>query len=54
MTARSIRTSTRFIGRALAVFGAAVHASSAVENHRRPAKRDLELLGIDPKAFDQI
>ncbi len=54
MSAQRIRTSTRFIGRALAVFGAAVHASSAVENHRRPAKHDLETLGIDPKAFDQI
>jgi len=54
MSAQRIRTSTRFIGRALAVFGAAVHASSAVENHRRPAKRDLEILGIDPEAFDRI
>lgn len=43
-----------FIGRAFAVFGAAINASSAVENHRRPARRDLAILGIDPKAFDQI
>jgi hypothetical protein len=43
-----------FLGRAFAVFGAAVNASSAVENHRRPAKRDLAILGIDPKAFDKF
>ena len=43
-----------FFGRALAVFGAAVNASNAVENHRKPAKRDLAILGIDPKAFDQF
>jgi hypothetical protein len=43
-----------FIGRAFAVFGAAVNASSAVENHRKPAKRDLAILGIDPKAFDRF
>jgi hypothetical protein len=49
-----MRLSSGFIGRAFAVFGAAVHASSAVENGRRPAKRDLVTLGIDPKAFDQI
>ncbi|MCF6369314.1 hypothetical protein [Rhizobium halophilum] len=48
------RLSTGFIGRAFAVFGAAVNASSAVENGRRPARRDLATLGIDPKAFDQI
>jgi hypothetical protein len=43
-----------FIGRAFAAFGAAVNASNAVENHRQPAKRDLDVLGIDPKAFDKI
>ena len=43
-----------FIGRAFAVFGAAVNVSSAVENHRKPAKRDLAILGIDPKAFDRF
>lgn len=43
-----------FLGRAFAVFGAAVNASSAVENHRKPAKRDLVMLGIDPKAFDRF
>src|SRR3546814_4558367 len=41
-----------FIGRAFAVFGAAVNVSNAVEHHRRPAKRDLTPLGIDPKAFE--
>jgi hypothetical protein len=43
-----------FLGRAFAVFGAAVNASNAVENHRKPAKRDLAILGIDPKAFDRF
>ncbi|CAD7051517.1 hypothetical protein REJC140_01738 [Pseudorhizobium endolithicum] len=43
-----------FLGRAFAVFGAAVNASNAVENHRKPAKRDLAILGIDPKAFEQF
>lgn len=54
MSANRIRKSTSFIGQALAVFGAAVHASSAVESHRKPAKRDLDILGIDPNAFDRF
>jgi hypothetical protein len=52
----SIQNSNRGsrIGRAFAIFGAAVSASAAVENGRRPRKRDLNTLGIDPKAFDSI
>ena len=46
--------SNGFLGRAFAVFGAAVSASNAVENGRKPAKRDLAVLGIDPKAFDRM
>lgn len=42
------------ISRAFAIFGAAVSASAAVENHRRPKNSDLTILGIDPKAFDRI
>ncbi|HEX5936014.1 MAG TPA: hypothetical protein VFY63_17775 [Pseudorhizobium sp.] len=47
-------TSNGFLGRAFAVFGAAVNASNAVDNGRKPAKRDLTVLGIDPKAFDRF
>jgi hypothetical protein len=54
MSAHRTRISGSFIGRAFAAFGAAVNASNAVENHRQPAKRDLDVLGIDPKAFDKI
>jgi hypothetical protein len=43
-----------FIGRAIAVFGAAAAASAAVEGGRKPLKRDLVTLGIDPKAFDNM
>jgi hypothetical protein len=43
-----------FIGRAIAVFGAAAAASAAVEGGRKPQKRDLMTLGIDPKAFDNM
>ncbi len=42
------------LSRAFAIFGAAVSASAAVENGRRPRNRDLNTLGIDPKAFDRI
>ncbi len=42
-----------FIGRAIAVFGAAAAASAAVEAGRKPARRDLVTLGIDPKAFER-
>lgn len=42
-----------FIGRAIAVFGAAASASAAVEAGRKPKKRDLVTLGIDPAAFDR-
>ncbi|HEX2146608.1 MAG TPA: hypothetical protein VHG11_03035 [Pseudorhizobium sp.] len=54
MSAHRLRTPASFLGRAIAVFGAAVHASNAVENHRKPAKRDLDILGIDAKAFDRF
>jgi hypothetical protein len=43
-----------FIGRAIAVFGAAAAASAAVEGGRKPQSRDLVTLGIDPKAFDRM
>ncbi|MEB2844899.1 hypothetical protein ACQKKX_13865 [Neorhizobium sp. NPDC001467] len=43
-----------FIGRAIAVFGAATAASAAVEGGRKPQARDLATLGIDPKAFDRV
>lgn len=43
-----------FLGRAIAVFGAAVSVSAAVENRRVPQKRDLEILGIDANAFSRI
>ncbi|TCV75737.1 hypothetical protein EDE05_101535 [Neorhizobium sp. R1-B] len=41
-------------GRAFAVVSAAIAVSAAVENHRRPKSHDLNTLGIDPKAFDQL
>jgi hypothetical protein len=52
----SIQTKTRTgrIGRAFAMVGAAISVAAAVENHRRPANRDLNALGIDPAAFDRI
>jgi len=53
MFAQNKNRSNRF-SRAFAIFGAAVSASAAVENHRRPKSSDLSLLGIDPKAFDRI
>lgn len=43
-----------FLGRAFAVFGAAAAASAAVEAGRKPAKRDLVTLGIDPQAFERL
>ncbi|BCH55941.1 MULTISPECIES: hypothetical protein [Rhizobium/Agrobacterium group] len=43
-----------FIGRAIAVFGAATAAAAAVDGHRQPRDRDLRLLGIDPLSFRNI
>ena len=43
-----------FIGRAIAVFGAAAAASAAVEGGRKPQKRDLVTLGIEPNAFERV
>jgi hypothetical protein len=43
-----------FIGRAMAVFGAAASAAAAVEGHRKPAKQDLRTLGINGAGFDDI
>lgn len=54
MSIQSNNIRSGFLGRAIAVFGAAVAASAAVENHRAPKKRDLDILGIDAKAFDRI
>jgi len=42
-----------FLGRAFAVFGAAINVSNAIENRSRPSVRDLSTLGLDPKAFDR-
>lgn len=53
MSAHNSNRGSRF-GRAFAIFGAAIAASAAVENRRRPKASDLDTLGIDPKAFDRI
>lgn len=53
MSTRISNRGNRFT-RAFAIFGAAVAASAAVENHRRPSSRDLDTLGIDPKTFNRI
>ncbi|CUX18221.1 hypothetical protein [Agrobacterium genomosp. 13] len=37
-----------------AVLGAALSVSAAVRAHRKPARADLEALGIDGKAFDKV
>lgn len=52
----SVQSKTRrgVISRAFAVMSAAISVSAAVENHRRPNSRDLNTLGIDPKAFDRL
>ncbi len=42
------------IGNLLDVFGSAVAAARAVEANRQPSARDLDVLGIDPKAFAKI
>jgi len=54
MSARIQSTRGSFIGRAIAVFGAAASAAAAVESHRHPKKRDLRALGIEADAFDRI
>ncbi len=41
-------------GRAFAQFGSAIRVSAAVRNHRVPAARDLETLGIDVEQFRRI
>jgi hypothetical protein len=48
------KNSRNFIGRTIAVFGAAVAVSAAVRSHRKPSKDDLEILGIERSAFDQV
>lgn len=53
MTAQKTNRGSR-IARAFSIFGAAIAASAAVGNRRRPSNRDLDILGIDPKAFDRV
>lgn len=43
-----------FLGRAIAVFGAATAASARVEGRRRPEDSDLILLGINPCTFPDV
>jgi hypothetical protein len=48
------KTSRNFFGETFAVLGAALSVSAAVRAHRKPARADLEALGIDGKAFDRV
>lgn len=48
------KTSRNFFGETFAVLGAALSVSAAVRAHRKPARADLEALGIDAKAFDKV
>lgn len=48
------KNSRNFIGQTIAIFGAAASVSAAVRAHRKPAKSDLEALGIDAAAFDSV
>lgn len=49
----SLRKSVQqgFLGRAIAVIGAASSAAAAVEGHRRPKDHHLKALGINPADF---
>ncbi|MDG3576333.1 MULTISPECIES: hypothetical protein [Rhizobium] len=54
MTNRQRPVRGGFLGRAIAVFGAAASAAAAVEAHRSPSGRDLDILGIDARSFSRI
>jgi hypothetical protein len=41
-------------GRFIGSFGSAIAVAIAVEAGRRPSARNLEALGIDPRAFSKI
>lgn len=43
-----------FLGRAIAVFGAANAVSTRVDARRRPEAEDLKTLGIDPASFPDV
>jgi hypothetical protein len=43
-----------YLGRAIAVFGAAAAAAAATEGHHQPRSRDLRTLGVDPDTFSKI
>lgn len=38
----------------LSLFGAAIAAAAATQQHRSPSARDLEVLGIEPTQFRAI
>ncbi len=48
------KTSRKFFGETMAIFGAAVAVSAAVRAHRKPTASDLDALGIDRQAFDKV
>ncbi len=54
MTNRQVPVRGGFLGRAIAVFGAASSAAAAVQTYRAPNRRDLETLGIDAGGFSRI
>lgn len=54
MTMKTPEKKRGYIGNILAVFGAAVNASAAVETRRMPRAADLVTLGIDPKSFPDV
>lgn len=47
-------TALRFIQSVFSIFPAAIRAAAATDAHRTPAARDLDRLGIAPKAFRAI
>ena len=48
------RTLVRRLHRTFATLAAAARAANAVEDSHRPQARDLETLGIDPRAFNRL
>ena len=44
----------RFLRNLLIALRAASHAAAAVDQHRQPARQDLDVLGISPRSFRQI
>ena len=54
MIGRSAARAAKNAGIVITIFGAASRVAAAVRSHRAPRSEDLNVIGIDPKAYANL